>query len=136
MIWAHGLSSVSLPAPQKKEKEALHIVCTTTFSLSQECPKKRKKKEKEEVQWRVLLRSCHGMHGYKPGGVTPVRCVSFCLSQLKTLIPLSSTSLTLLPCSATHESVVVLLPLISSTQSVALCLLVVGCVSRWSFVTS
>ncbi len=126
MIWAHGLSPVSLPPPRpppprKKKKRPFISFAPPLFPGHKNTLKKRRKKEKEEVQWWVLLRSCHGMHGYKPKGVTPVRCVSFCLSRLETLIPLSPTSLMLLPCSATHESVVVLLPLISGTQSAALC---------------
>jgi hypothetical protein len=31
-----------------------------------------------------------GMHGYKPGGVTPVHCVSFCLSGYVVAVSLDS----------------------------------------------
>ncbi len=123
MIWAHGLSLVSLPPPRpppprKNKKRPFISFAPPLFPCHKNAPRKEKKKN---YKWRVLLRSCHGTHGHKPGGVTPVRCVSFCFSRLETLIPLSPTSLTSLPCSATHESVVVLIPLIFGTQSAAFC---------------
>ncbi len=126
MDWAQFPPPPCPPPQKKKEKRGPF---TTTFFFSQGCPKEEEKKEKEEVQWWVLLHSGHGMHGYKPGRsdtrslclFLSLRVCCLSLSRLETLIPLPPTSLTLLPCSATHESVVVLLPLIYGTPSAALC---------------
>jgi hypothetical protein len=78
--WIEPSSPPPPRAPRPKRKKKKGVPSPPLFSSHKDAQKKKKKKKKKKYSGGCCFTLAMGCTGISQGGVTPVHCVSFCLS--------------------------------------------------------